>query len=356
MTKELNLVQPFLLIHIGTGKTGTTSIQKFFRSKRDLLRQHDIHYLGMHFEWCDPPHLFEWQGEGKVHLFQQLEDQEASSQLSAIMENWFENPSRSQCSIWSFEAIYSRPQVYIPVLQDLLRKYQFNLRIVAYVRNHNDFMASAYKQWGVKHKTTSGPVLGFKSWAESNEGLLSYGRKLKIWDNSFGELFSIINYDACSDVVSALIELMPESLGDFVRSQYEGRHYHSTPNDSLLALYALFNNIDPDPVLPDEMQFLLGRYPKLKEFHPPLVSAESIFESTVDRKSVMVKQLLHFDAAMINGMLRDRCQPLLSSIHDEDQDCVVDNHKMTTILLSMLLTIVYEQAKEIEKLENSLER
>ena len=355
MNKVPGAIQPSLIVHIGTGKTGTTSIQKFFRRKRDLLRQHDIHYLGMHFEWCDPPHLFEWQCEGKIHLFQELEDQEASSQLSAVLNHWFENPSRSQCSIWSFEAIYSRPQVYIPALKDLLSKYELSLRIIAFVRNHNDFMSSAYKQWGVKHKTTAGPVLGFASWAERSKGLLSYGRKLKIWGDSFGELFSLVNYDACADVVYAVIELMPELLGDFVRSQYEGRHYHSTPNDSLLALYALFNNISADPVLPDEMQFLLDRYPRLKECHPPLVNAESIFESVVDRDAVMMKQLLHFDAAMINGMLRDRGQPLLSSIGEDESKTIGSDYEITTTLLSMLLTIVCEQSKRIEKLESRLE-
>lgn len=355
MTKEVSAVKPFLLIHIGTGKTGTTSIQRFFRGSRELFRRHNIHYLGMHFEWCDPPRLFEWQCEGKTHLFQQLDDQEAGSQLSTVLEDWFRNPSRSQCSIWSFEAIYSRPQVYIPALMDLLSKYELNLRVIAFVRNHNDFMSSAYKQWGVKHKTTSGPVLGFTMWAERSKGLLSYGRKLKIWDDSFGELFSLVNYDACADVVYAIIELMPELPGDFVRTQYEGRHYHSTPNDSLLALYALFNNLSADPVLPDEMQFLLDRYPRLKEYHPPLVHAESIFESVVDRDAVMIKQLLHFDEAMINGMLRDRGQPLLSSIGEDESKSIGSDYEITTTLLSMLLRIVCEQSKRIEKLESHLE-
>ena len=106
--------------------------------------------------------------------------------------------------------------------------------------------------------------------------------------------------------------------------------------------------------MPDAMSFLLERYPKLKEYHPPLAPAESIFESAVDRKMVMANQLLSFDAAMINGMLRDKGQPLLSD-HDEESDrALSNNHEMTTALLSMLLTIICEQSDRIERLENGL--
>ena len=140
MIDEVNRLKPLLVMHVGTGKTGTTSIQRFLREKREVLRRHDVHYLGMHFEWCDQPHHFEWQCEGKTHLFEQLDDQEASNQLSTVLQEWFKNPHRSQCSIWSFESMYSRPQVYIPILQELSGQYEFDLQIIAFVRNHQEFM------------------------------------------------------------------------------------------------------------------------------------------------------------------------------------------------------------------------
>ena len=67
--------------------------------------------------------------------------------------------------------MYSRPQVYIPILQELSGQYEFDLQIIAFVRNHQEFMSSAISS-GELNKTAAGPVQDFKGWAESRKGLL----------------------------------------------------------------------------------------------------------------------------------------------------------------------------------------
>ena len=356
MTLPGKMQSPLLLIHIGTGKTGTTSIQRFFLKHRDYCRQNRLDYFGLHLDLCGLPLEFPWLHAGQAFLFQQLSDSDARDQLSLALDNYFQCNQDIDCAFWSFEAIYQRPQVYIPVLMQLKERLGINIKPFAFVRNHASFLVSAYKQWGIKHKTGPGPVLSFEEWAEENNALLSYGQKLKYWDDAFGENFLLFNYDASIDVVSDVLRLLPGDLGENLASLHQGEAFHATPPDHLLILYALFNNRSESPVLPEVMSKLLSRYPGLRNNHPPLVSAADLFPDTESTAFIADQKLLQFDSALINAMLRSRSQPTLklSSGAIEPSEFRSD-YALQSTLLSMLLTIVEEQDHRIQLIEQRLE-
>ena len=356
MTLSGKMQSPLFLIHIGTGKTGTTSVQRFFLKHRDQCRQNRLDYFGLHLDLCDLQLDFPWLHTGQAFLFQQLNDSDARDQLSLALDTYFQRNQCIDCAFWSFEAIYQRPQVYIPVLMRLKDRFGINIKPFAFVRNHVSFLVSAYKQWGIKHKTGSGPVLPFQEWVEQNNALLSYGQKLKNWDDAFGESFLLFNYDACVDVVSDVLGLLPGDLGKNLAKVHQGEAFHSTPPDHVLSLYALFNNRSESPVLPEAMGELLRRYPKLRNNHPPLVSAADLFPDTESAAFIAGQKLLRFDSALINAMLRSRSQPMLelaSSVIEPSQ--FQSDYALQSTLLSMLLTIVEEQDHRIKLLEERLE-
>ena len=351
------------LIHIGTGKTGSTSIQRFFKDHRAEHKSLGLHYLGLHLSLTDQPILYPWQSEDeeKVFDFQRLDDSTAYLQLEHVLCQLLDQNEATlpSCFVWSFESIYERPQVYAKLIASLKERYPIEMKILALTRNHIDYLKTSYNQWGLKHKTYQGPVLPFTDWAELKKGMLSYGRKLKIWDDQFGEHFMLLNYDCLDDAVVALIQNLPSDICQPVLDTYKGfKRYELTPRPELLALYALFHNRNYDSALPLDMVELLTQVPQLRHPHPALPCADELFPGIQQIQHVMQKQMLAYDAALIDGMLKKRDQPPLQNTvpgtSDNTTQVFQDNYQLLTSLMSMLLTVVVEQGKKIQCLEAEL--
>ena len=235
-------------------------------------------------------------------------------------------------------------------------RYPIEIKILALTRNHIDYLKTSYNQWGLKHKTYQGPVLPFTDWAELKKGMLSYGRKLKIWDDQFGKYFMLLNYDCLDDAVAALIQHLPSDMRQPILDTYKNfKRYELTPGPELLALYALFHNRTYDSALPLDMVALLTQVPQLRQPHPALPHADELFPGIQQIQHVMQKQMLAYDAALIDGMLKKRDQPPLQntvpdSAEHSNQNSK-DDYQLLTSLISMLLTIVVEQGKRIQRLE-----
>ena len=167
----MNTEKPFFLTHIGTGKTGSTSIQRFLKDNRLKHKQLGLHYLGLHCSFTDQELLYPWQSEDeeRVFEFQLLDDNTAYQQLEAVLCQLLQTTGLPPCFIWSFESIYDRPQVYGKLFCSLREKFDIDFKFVAFTRSHDDFLRSAYNQWGLKHKTYKGPILSFRDWASRNE-------------------------------------------------------------------------------------------------------------------------------------------------------------------------------------------
>jgi len=119
---------PLFLIHIGTGKTGSTSIQRFFKDFREQHKKLGLHYLGLHLSFTDQNILYSWQSEDETEVFkfQLLDDDIAYQQLENVLCNLLENRNLPNYFIWSFESIYDRPQVYAKLFLKLSKKYAVN--------------------------------------------------------------------------------------------------------------------------------------------------------------------------------------------------------------------------------------
>src|SRR6266545_260795 len=145
---------PFqLIVHIGNGKTGTSSIQETLRLSQDKLRQRGIVYLGLNLEHV-PDKKYEWQRASGSEKFHALDAEVATAQLFEILHsavNFVKSLGISR-AIWSNEWLFARGKAAVPALSALAAD-GVEVKILAYVRRHDAWARSSYIQWGLKHKT-----------------------------------------------------------------------------------------------------------------------------------------------------------------------------------------------------------
>jgi hypothetical protein len=343
-----------LRIHIGTGKAGSTAIQNFCSAQKGKLKALGLHYWGLNLEGSDAPDPLPWQCPTGTNQLQKLPNQQAADQLRQVLSRAIEHLPEGATALWSNESIYERPAVYIPLLKSVAARPDVELLVIAYARNHTSYVASAYKQWGIKHKTYRGHVLGFRDWFTSRQDFLSFGKRLALWDSAFSDRFRLVNYNNTGDVVAHISQFLPAGVS--VLHQEANLRVNASPPDRLLALYALYNGQFDAPVSPEAFQALRRRVPELlqgtvkegeRQRFPPL---KQLYPSAADLRQV--QDLLAEDAALVNTMLRRHGQPPLPEASTPPAQ--VDPDQLSSTLLLQLMAVVIAQDSRISELEQQL--
>jgi hypothetical protein len=188
-----------LVLHVGAGKTGSTSIQEFCDSNKQSLMKLGVFYVGYCFENLKNK-KFSWQ---KSNGFEDLYRSKVIEQeLSIAISDAINEAKASGCHIclWSNEALFNRPKI-----QNFFEKFSQPFDTVAYVRSHEQWVKSAYSQWGIKHKTYQGPTKTFSDWVKSVN--LNFGRNAQYWEKVSNH-FYMRNFDNVDNVVSDFFELL----------------------------------------------------------------------------------------------------------------------------------------------------
>ncbi|WP_143735702.1 hypothetical protein [Microbulbifer mangrovi] len=126
-----------VILHIGRHKAGSTAIQEFLLRNDEFLRSNGYFYplnmrLGRgHHELAQP--LNQWRGKLSSWLKRPELNQKLQQELD---ENIHLTP------IFSSEALQNSPPKAIKRLFS-----NFEVKIIVYLRNHIDYLASAYTQW-----------------------------------------------------------------------------------------------------------------------------------------------------------------------------------------------------------------
>jgi len=184
-----------LILHIGTEKTGTTSIQEVLFKNRVLLKQNGFHFLQsagkknnralpaccMSFERSDP-----YLKSKNVISFEdrQVFKKNVKRDLAHELDNLEEN---IHTVIISSEHFHSRlkTQEEVAELSELLSPYFNNIHILCYLRQQGDMCVSLYST-AIK-MGYSGALLDLveKSCKVSNP-YYNYEKLLGMWEREFG--------------------------------------------------------------------------------------------------------------------------------------------------------------------------
>ncbi|QPN65832.1 hypothetical protein [Synechococcus sp. CBW1006] len=334
-----------LIVHIGTGKTGSTAIQKHLSKIKNNLVKDDIHYFGLNLEHIPLKAAFPWQQPGGIGILQRMPTEKARAELEQVLTEKLAQLGQSSTAVWSNESIYERPELYIPLLQGLESKGMSRVRVIAYARNMQAYILAAYKQWGIRHKTNKGPIMGFSEWVRTRKSFLEYGKKMSIWLTAFGDFFSLYNYDCIDDVVEHFLVHIPGSKPHLPgpRKQRE----NVSPTEASLALYALYNNQFIEPALPDAVSALLSKY-ELENSRLQALSLSGLYPSPEEVSQIV--RIFSEDMNLVNEILDSKGQPMLQ---DPTASLAVSSPSELDVLktiASILLELTIKIDKQVQVL------
>jgi len=336
-----------IIAHIGHGKTGTSSIQKTLSLAKEELNAVGAYYLGLNFEFS-PVQLFPWQIAGGWPELIKNGPAIAQQQLEEVFKRTIDTLTNEgiQQIIWSNESMLSRFDIVGPILQNLRSPSQ-TVEIVIYLRRHDAWARSAYLQWGIKHKAYRGIVQGFSKWLESHP--INFSKPVKPWLNHQWDNVHIRNFDACEDVVKDffLCSSIPINL-------IESRRDNESPGAVALALWAIFNSQNEQPILPYELHNVLQRADVVDKKYQHL-DLGSLFPTP--ENMVHLLESVQQDVASINDIFNAFGQPPFDNKPLKDKVYDVSYEQIFASFLDLLKFQDAEnmrQDQEIRKLKRRL--
>jgi hypothetical protein len=215
-----------LFLHIGTYKTGTTSLQRFVLDQSDELRRHGIAlYRGQirasnHIELHLAALRYDRDSFAKLGHSQHVKFDVAYTQQIARRVQSFLNSVPEPCALFSSEGLsLLRYDDEIERLRTILDAHNREVRVVLYLRNKADFLRSyasqILKQEGRKpsHDKRSALYVGSDTW------LTDYDSLIAAYQRGFGAgNLTIIDYDAemqrVGNVIPSFLKVLGVQAGD----------------------------------------------------------------------------------------------------------------------------------------------
>jgi len=241
-----------LIIHIGSQKTATTSIQHFCVHNRELLKSRGYLYPKNNTH----PFLFNFLAE---QLARGEQDRVARYMQKALAQGQRERCHTVIISAESFYAMSlfslssreeSRASEYwqtedrlIEELYECCEGYD-DIKIACYLRPQDDFAAALYNQF-VKISPYFDET--FKEFIERDKPIFDYERHIRLWEKSFGaDSISIRNFLTCKgDIVEDFFESFLEP-DIFSKANKKESRSNLRLNRDVLEFKKIFNSTKPD--------------------------------------------------------------------------------------------------------------
>lgn len=265
-----------LIIHVGMGKTGSSSIQKSLFQSRSLLLDNGVYYLGLMLENYPLTSEYSWHlAAGWRHLTT-LSLDDRTKQLAAAFNEINKNlPTSIHTLVWSNESLFVQPGEF-KILMQFLNEY-FETCIVGYIRRPDAWILSAYLQWGIKHKSYKGGLKNFNRWVDDKRYVAS--PMMREWSElAFQSGFH--NFDAIDNVCEHFITTYLPIMSDSIKSI----RANESPSPVALSLFALYNSSFSREVLPDELE--------------PLLKNSKVWDKNAQPRAVNVNSLLPSEEAI----------------------------------------------------------
>jgi len=237
-----------LIIHVGMGKTGSSSIQKTLRLESANLEANGVKYLGLMLEHVKLVKPYTWQKTWGWSSFLENEEKASLEMVSSFKEINQLLPWTIDTLVWSNESLFDSGKNIESVIVELAK--MFDLEVVGYIRRPDSWITSAYLQWGIKHKSYDGPLQHFHVWAKNRPYVVT--PHIKLWENLISKC-RFYNFDEIGDVTKNFVtNYLPESLHN-LKLERE----NDTPSSQALAMFAYYNGFYHDQVLPEDLEPLL---------------------------------------------------------------------------------------------------
>lgn len=289
-------------IHIGTGKTGTSSIQMFLRRNSQALRAQRYIYPRLGASRSPVHHNLMHQLRGSRRFQAQEETWEAVAELASA------RPGHHL--VLSSEALHQANAEQVAQIRELLAPLE--VRVVVYLRRQSDMLESWYLQQLKTSKLRNPSIAEF---AEAIAPSLDYAAMLAPWAQCFGDAaIKVRVFEPASFVNGDLIDDFCCSIGLQAPSTspipgYVAIDSHNTsPGAYALALQEALRQrlkASPDSPLPaEELQFAASAilHSAMRQFpndnRPQLLDADArqTFDAGfADSNARVLQRYLHND-------------------------------------------------------------
>ncbi|GAA6135062.1 hypothetical protein NBRC116188_18520 [Oceaniserpentilla sp. 4NH20-0058] len=338
-----------LVLHIGSGKTGTSSIQKKLKDSKKSGKLKSFIYTGLFFEEvpeCD----VDMSGRLPQHFFTEMrgrkEDELIDLTLGCLqtIKSVYEKKGIDTI-IWSNESLYRSTSFFanlIPLISPL-----FDLEVVLYLRRQDKWFVSSYEQWNIKHKTYSGKYKNFDEWFASNSNRGSHEKNLITWEKMVGKQnFKVHAYDEIDNVVDHFLNSVDIKLTDSLQITNKSRVNTQQPK-ALLSIYELYSSVSLNSQLPVEVNKLLQNIPV----------------NQIEYESATIKGLsdVNINAGILdvfeeeNKRISERYNiPFSKKYWDLEQINKTSGSASVESILAVMVRILVEQNNRITELESKL--
>jgi len=265
--------RPRLVLHAGLGKTGSSAIQKYLRTEATALEREGLCYLGMELERSAPSPLDFGEDARIADLLAFPPDDPRALQrrlVSLITDKMAARPE-TQTFVWSQVALGPAFEVMGPVVRRLAKICDVD--VVLYFRHQADWLASAYAQWGVKHKTYPGPIRSFDEFRPlAVRWGAEYRAVIEGWRAIRAATVHVRSYDLADDMVAdfaAVTGIAP------VAADRTAHQHYATPDTAVLSLFKLHQGQSDAPALPGALLSLLARHGVAERRYRPVDPADT---------------------------------------------------------------------------------
>ncbi len=135
-----------LIIHVGTGKTGTSAIQKFLADNAEELKKYGWMYPNLVKDWDGRkvPYEGEFPKNGLIvkRMFVDEWDDADKEKVWALINGYLKESN----VILSEEGIWSHPQIDIKEVIRAAHEHYVNVKIICYLRRQDLFLESSWNQ------------------------------------------------------------------------------------------------------------------------------------------------------------------------------------------------------------------
>ena len=324
-----------LVMHIGMGKTGTSSIQRALATNQRRLAAQRAAYLGMWFDAIDPS----FEGlMGQRHFA--AGDAEQMHDRALTLRSILERRAASEgieTFVFSNEAIFPSVTTMTPFLAAL--EERLDLRLVTYLRDPRSWLPSASTQWGIKHKVEGGPIRPFPERART---LIESYEAIRVWVERFPDILTVRRFEKGADVVADFAAVAGVAL------EAPDRRYLERDEPVETMLRAEFNSRYPGEVLPERFDRVVINtgsrpVPTVGEIADLCLRYDGIDEIVREKQDLFefIRDTLGLD------FLRD-------DVPEEGPEAP-DPVALQGRLVDYLLQITLDQARRIQRLERLVE-
>jgi len=241
-----------ILVHIGIGKTGTSSIQTMLFENRDLLKDHSIYF---------PTKGLYQYAHHNIALYAKDDMPHHTKSLIKEIINDFELSNCQTMILSSEQFSYSRP-LYVDTFASLLINY--DVKIIFYVRRQVEYIYSSFLQKVKEGNEYFGSINEFYN---VNRKGFDYLEIIKSWEKNFKKeniLVRLYDKEFTPDVCKSFIEILS---WNFLNKKY---YTKLSENQSLLFDFVpIIKKLDDEKISTEIrnsiMTLLLGLSKKFKQ-------------------------------------------------------------------------------------------